>query len=88
VKERTDGEILAGLIERSRLLIALADDIPVATKLETQPLLKQLEQLLDVPAGDADLERIEATHALLCDALADQADLEALLSAMRHFLPR
>jgi hypothetical protein len=43
VKERSDAEILAGLIERSRLLIALSDEIPVETKLETQPLLKQLE---------------------------------------------
>jgi hypothetical protein len=88
VKERSDGEILAGLIERSRLLIALSDEIPVETKLETQPLLKQLEQLLDVPDGAHDLQRIEGTHALLCDALADDADLSALLSAMRHFLPR
>jgi hypothetical protein len=88
VKERSDGEILAGLIERSRLLIALSEDIPVETKLETQPLLKQLEQLLDVPAGEHDVPRVEGTHALLCEALADHADLDALLSAMRHFLPR
>ena len=87
MKERSDGEILGGLIERSRLLIALSDDIPVSTKLETQPLLKQLEQLVDV-SGDHDVERIEGTHALLCDALAEFADLDALLSAMRHFLPR
>jgi len=87
MRERTDGEILAGLIERSRLLIALSDEIPVETKLETQPLLKQLEQLLEAPDADYDLERIETTHALLCDALAEYADLDALLSAMRHFLP-
>jgi hypothetical protein len=87
VKDRTDGEILAGLIDRSRLLIALSEEIPVETKLETQPLLKQLEQLLAVPDGDYDLQRIEATHALLFESLADYPDLEALLSAMRHFLP-
>ncbi len=86
MKERSDGEILAGLIERSRLLIALSDEIPVETKLETQPLLKQLEQLLDT--DEPDLQRIDATHALLCEALAGDADLEALLSAMRHFLPQ
>jgi hypothetical protein len=88
VKERSDGEILGGLIERSRLLIALSDDIPVETKLETQPLLKQLESLVDESAVDHDVDRIETTHALLCDALAEFADLDALLSAMRHFLPR
>jgi len=87
VKDRTDGEILAGLIDRSRLLIALSEEIPVETKLETQPLLKQLEHLLAVPDGDYDLQRIEATHALLYESLADYPDLEALLSAMRHFLP-
>jgi hypothetical protein len=87
VKDRTDGEILAGLIERSRLLIALSEEIPVETKLETQPLLKQLEHLLAVPDGDYDLQRIAATHALLYESLADYPDLEALLSAMRHFLP-
>jgi hypothetical protein len=85
VKERSDGEILAGLIERSRLLIALSDDIPVDTKLQTQPLLKQLEQLLD--DDDPDVERIQATHALLQTELADYADLDALLGAMTHFLP-
>ena len=88
MKERSDGEILGGLIERSRLLIALSDDIPVETKLETQPLLKQLESLVDESVADHDIERIEATHALLCDSLAEFADLDALLSAMRHFLPR
>ena len=87
MKDRTDGEILAGLIDRSRLLIALSEEIPVETKLETQPLLKQLEHLLAVPDGDYDLQRIEATHALLYESLADYPDLEALLSAMRHFLP-
>jgi hypothetical protein len=84
MKERSDAEILAGLIERSRLLIALSDDIPVDTKLQTQPLLKQLEQLLD---DDPDVERIQATHAMLQSELADYADLDALLGAMTHFLP-
>jgi hypothetical protein len=85
VKERSDSEILGGLIERSRLLIALADDIPVETKLQTQPLLKQMEELL---AGDPpDAGRVRGTHALLVRELAEFADLDALLSAMEHFLP-
>jgi len=85
MKERSDGEILAGLIERSRLLIALSDDIPVDTKLQTQPLLKQLEQLLD--DDQPDVERIQGTHAMLQAELAEYADLDALLGAMTHFLP-
>jgi len=88
VRERTDDEMLAKLIERSRLLIALSDEIPVQTKLQTQPLLKQLEQLLAADADRRDLVRIEATHALLSRELAEFADLDALLGAMENFLPR
>src|SRR5262249_43096418 len=83
---RTDDEMLAKLIERSRLLIALSDEIPTETKLQTQPLLKQLEVLL--ADSDRDLGRIEGTHALLRRELADYADLDALLGAMENFLPR
>ena len=39
MKERSDGEILGGLIERSRLLIALSDDIPIETAARTIELL-------------------------------------------------
>lgn len=85
MKDRSDAEILAGLIERSRLLIAIDDDMPVEIKLQTQPLLKQLEQLLDV--DDVDVDRVNATHAMLVSELSEFADLDALLSAMRHFLP-
>jgi len=85
VKDRSDAEILAGLIERSRLLIAIDDDMPVEIKLQTQPLLKQLEQLL--ADDDVDVERVNATHAVLVSELSEFADLDALLSAMRHFLP-
>jgi hypothetical protein len=84
--ERTDDEMVLKLIERSRLLIALSEEIPTETKLQTQPLLKQLEQLL--AADDRDVDRIQATHALLQRELADFADLDALLGAMDNFLPR
>jgi hypothetical protein len=85
VKERSDSEILAGLIERSRLLIALSEEIPVETKLQTQPLLKQMEELMVRDPPDAG--RVRGTHALLLRELAEFPDLDALLSAMEHFLP-
>ena len=85
--ERSDEYILGRLIERSRLLIALSEEIPVETKLQTQPLLKQLEQLLAAPPADQDRERIHGTHALLVDELREYADLDALLGAMKTFLP-
>jgi len=85
--ERSDEYIAGRLIERSRLLIALSEEIPVETKLETQPLLKQLEQALALPPEEQDAERIRGTYAALYDELADYADLEALLSALRTFVP-
>ena len=56
--ERSDEYIIGRLIERSRLLIALSEEIPVETKLQTQPLLKQLEQALAVPPEEQDEERV------------------------------
>jgi hypothetical protein len=87
VVERSDEYIIGRLIERSRLLIALSEEIPVATKLETQPLLKQLEQCLSVPLDEQDTERIRGTYAALYGELADYPDLEALLSALKTFVP-
>jgi hypothetical protein len=85
--ERSDEYIAGRLIERSRLLIALSEEIPIEKKLETQPLLKQLEQALAVPADEQDTDRIRGTYAALYDELADYADIEALLSALRTFVP-
>ena len=83
---RTDDEMVLKLIERSRLLIALSEEIPTETKLQAQPLLKQLEQLM--AADDRDVARIAGTHALLTRELREFADLDALLGAMENFLPR
>ena len=85
--ERSDEYIAGRLIERSRLLIALSEEIPVEKKLETQPLLKQLEQALALPPEEQDTDRIRGTYAALYDELADYADIEALLSALRTFVP-
>jgi ABC-type phosphate/phosphonate transport system substrate-binding protein len=87
VVERSDEYIIGRLIERSRLLIAVSEEIPVETKLQTQPLLKQLEQALAAPAGAQDETFVRATYAALYADLADYADLEALLSALRNFVP-
>jgi len=86
VVERSDDYYIGRLIERSRLLIALSEEIPVETKLQTQPLLKQLEQELALPAGEQDADRIRGTYAALYGELADYPDLEALLSALRNFV--
>ena len=85
--ERSDEYIVGRLIERSRLLIAISEEIPVETKLQAQPLLKQLEQALALPPEEQDAERIRGTYAALYGELADYADLEALLSALKNFVP-
>ena len=85
--ERSDEYIIGRLIERSRLLIALSDEIPVETKLQTQPLMKQLEQALSVRREEQDEERVRGIYALLYGELAEYADLEALLSALKNFVP-
>jgi len=87
VVERSDEYIIGRLIERSRLLIALSEEIPVETKLQTQPLLKELERALAVPPAEQDMTRIRGTYAMLYGELADYADLEALLSALKNFVP-
>jgi hypothetical protein len=87
VVERSDEYIIGRLIERSRLLIALSEEIPVETKLQAQPLLKQLERELGVPPDEQDSDRIRGTYAALYGELADFADLEALLSALKNFVP-
>ena len=57
----TDEERVLKLIERTRLLIALDDDIPTETKLNTQPMLKMLEAAI---AGDdgVDEQRASGRH--------------------------
>jgi len=85
--ERTDEYIIGRLIERTRLLIAISDEIPVETKLQAQPLLKQLEQALAAPLEEQDADFIRATYAALYAEVTEYADIEALLSALRTFVP-
>jgi hypothetical protein len=79
----TDEERVLKLIERTRLLIALDDEIPTDTKLNTQPMLKMLEAAI---AG-TDEQRASGYYSALYADLSPYPDLEALLSAMRVFLP-
>ena len=84
--ERSDQEILGRLIERARLLIALAEEIPVETKLQAQPLLKMLEGEVLRPEEEHRRDEVERLYALLRRELDEYPDLEALLGAMRTFV--
>jgi hypothetical protein len=82
----TDEERVLKLIDRARLLIALDEERPAETKLNTQPMLKMLEGA--VASGEAcDHERAAGYYGMLYAELSEYPDIEALLSAMRVFLP-
>jgi len=86
-EDRSDAAIVARMIDRIRLLIALADDIPVETKLNTQPLLKMFQASVEAAAVDASHEGVASGYyARLCADLDEYPDLNALLSALRVFL--
>jgi hypothetical protein len=82
----TDEERVLKLIERARLLIALDDEMPMDTKLNTQPMLKMLEAAI-AGADPSDRARASGYYSALYAELAPYPDIEALLSAMRVFLP-
>ena len=84
--ERSDAYILGRLIERIRLLIAISDEIPTETKLQTQGVLKMLQAELARPEEEHDRRQVQAQYAMLYGDLEPYADLEALLSAMRNFV--
>jgi hypothetical protein len=82
----SDEERVLKLIERARLLIAIDDEMPTDTKLNTQPMLKMLEAAI-AGADPSDHQRASGYYSALYTELAAYPDLEALLSAMRVFLP-
>ena len=84
--EHSDEYIVGRLIERVRLLIAISDEIPIETKLQTQGVLKLLQAEVAAPEDEHDRAQVRAHYALLYDDLAAYADIEALLSAMRTFI--
>jgi len=84
--DRTDDERVLKLIERVRLLIAIDDDLPSETKLNTQPALKMLESLI-AEGEEGGRARAAEYYRYLCAELEDHADASALLAAMRVFAP-
>jgi hypothetical protein len=84
--DRSDAYILGRLVERTRLLIAISDEIPIETKLQTQGVLKMFQAEIARPEDEQDRAQVRAQYAMLYDDLAPYADLEALLAAMRNFI--
>jgi hypothetical protein len=83
----TDIERVLKLADRVRLLVAIADDVPVETKLNVQGVLKMFEATVASVTNTDDEQRAAGYYQLLYQDLESYADLEALLSAMRVFAP-
>jgi len=83
--ELTDAEMIARLIKQTKLLIAMDDEIPIETKLQTQGMLKEFEALMSVAEDEQDPDEIRSQYDFLYGELSEYADLEALLSAMQNF---
>ena len=82
----TDEERVLKLIDRARLLIAIDDEMPTETKLNVQPMLEMLEEAV-ASADPKDHGRASGYYGALYGELSPYPNIEALLSAMRVFLP-
>ncbi|MEW6297131.1 MAG: hypothetical protein AB1671_05245 [Thermodesulfobacteriota bacterium] len=85
--EHSDAYIIGRLIKQTRLLIAMDDTIPMETKLQTQAMLKEFEAAVAVDEDEQDQEEVRGQYYFLYDHLSAYPDIEALLSAMRNFIP-
>jgi hypothetical protein len=87
-KDRSDFAVMNRMIDRIRLLIAVDDEtITVKTKLETQAVLNDYQALLGVEPEHQERGRIKGYYELLCRELAEQADVAALLSSLKNYVP-
>ena len=85
--EHSNAYIVGRLIHQTRLVIATDDTIPVETKLQTQAMLKEFEAAVSVDENEQDENEVRSQYYFLYDELEGYADLEALLSAMKNFIP-
>jgi len=85
--EHSDAYIVSRLIKQTRLLIATDDTIPTETKLQTQAMLKEFEKAVSVDEEEQDQSEVRSQYYFLCDQLSAYPDLDALLSAMKNFIP-
>ena len=87
-KDRSDFAVMNRMIDHIRLLIAVDDAaIPIKKKLETQAILKDFQSLLAEPQENQERRRIKGYYEILCRELADEADVAALLSSLKNYIP-
>ena len=87
-KDRSDFAVMNRMIDHIRLLIAVDDEtIAVKKKLETQAILKDFQALLADPPEQQQRPRIKGYYEILCRDLGEQADVAALLSSLKNYIP-
>ena len=87
-KDRSDFAVMNRMIDHIRLLIAVDDEtIAVKKKLEVQAILKDFQMLLSEPAENQERGRIKGYYQILCRDLGEQADVAALLSSLKNYVP-
>lgn len=86
-KDRSDFAVMNRMIDHIRLLVAVDDEgITVKKKLEVQAVLRDFQGLLSMPEHEQDQGRVRAYYRLLCRELGEQADVEALLRSLKHYI--
>lgn len=86
--DRSDAAIVGRMVERIKLLIALSEDVPIETKLNTQALIKMFEAAIVNAGDDAGQQSLaRGYYDRIYADLDEYPDLEALLSALKVFLP-
>ncbi|HYC54513.1 MAG TPA: hypothetical protein VEL28_06225 [Candidatus Binatia bacterium] len=83
----TDGEMAAKLITRLKLVVAVSEDMPIESKLEIQPMLREVEGHLSLPIESQDTVRVRAYYDAMLEVSDSDPNVEALLKALRNFVP-
>lgn len=87
-RDRSDFAVMNRMIDHIRLLIAVDDEtIPVKKKLETQAILKDFQSLLTERPENQQRARVKGYYEILCRELGDEADVAALLSSLKNYIP-
>ena len=85
-EKRSDTEMVARLMERLKLVVAVSDDIATQKKLHIQPMIQELAELLAGPENDQDTGRVAAYFESLLESSDDDPNATALLGAVRNFV--
>jgi hypothetical protein len=78
--------MVARLLDRAKLVVAVSEEIPVEVKLELQPLIRELAGALSVARADQNLERVASYYQAALVLGEEYPDVTALLGAVGNFV--